>query len=199
MSLNTNCISYTTAFQLCICTIIQHRIGKTVTLPPAQRTLTHSLLPVQPMIQPQPQACALEPPHRCSGSRKSRKHSNLGGSTTSSQTHIWGRTEKAAPLAVVTDCRAYYRITPKKQRDGLQCERSRGEITLNQAPQSASEWNKQMRCTELLDTRLMEKCLCYVATSPEDIRKGWLFPSPTLLHHCLRIWWVTGPDLLKWS
>lgn len=100
---------------------------------------------------------------------------------------------------MVTDCRAYYRITPKKQRGGLQCEWSRGEVTLRGAPESATEWSKQIRCTELSDIRLMEKYLCYAATSPEDIRKGWLSPSPTLLHHCLGIWWVAGCDLLKWS
>lgn len=100
---------------------------------------------------------------------------------------------------MVTDCRAYYRITPKKQRGGSQRERSRGEVTLRRALESASEWSKQIHCTELSDIRLMEKYLCYAATSPEDIRKGWLSPSPTLLHHFLRIWWVTGCDVLKRS
>ena len=65
--LSTKSISYTTCFQLCICTSIQRRTEKTVTLPPAQRMLTHSLLPVQPMIQPQPEACTLETPTAVQG------------------------------------------------------------------------------------------------------------------------------------
>lgn len=59
---------YSTVFQ-CIFTSIQRRVEKTVTFPPAQRLLTHTLLPVQPMIQPQREACTLECPHSCSGSR----------------------------------------------------------------------------------------------------------------------------------
>lgn len=43
----------------------------------------------------------------------------------------------------------------------------------------------------------MEKYLCYAATSPEDIRRGWLSPSPTPLHRCLRIW--HGLDVISYK
>ncbi len=73
------------------------------------------------MIQPQPEAWVPESPPPAMETQYSRTNSGPGGRTTSTHLlpdcsdYIWGRTEKAASLAVVSDCRVHYRITPKKK------------------------------------------------------------------------------------
>lgn len=121
-------------------------------------------------------------------SQYSSTNSGPGGRTTSTHLlpdcsdYICGRTEKAASLAVESDCRVHYRITPKKKGRG------QATVCIGTASTSASwgHFKTALKAARVEQTDKLfraawhqaEQDLCCAVTFPGDTWRGFISTIP---------------------